>query len=154
MTNNFIADAAIRVGGAFLKDCPRVEYVSIANIVTIKSYSFNCSSIPEATMRQQNLGLKKIRIGDTLQTFGGNSLWGQQLLDEVEFVTDEEDWIAAWNNHPLMPYIFGDATPANGQATETTLTQKPASEIPTSIYVNCNRRPTPTKLKVVRRNEL
>lgn len=154
MTNNIIVDSAIYLGGAFLRDSPRVEYVSMANVQEIKSYCFNCSSTPEATMRQNNWGLKKVRIGDTLQAFGANSFWSQQMMEEVEFVTDEEDWIAAWNNHSLMPYIFGDATPANGQATETTLTQKPASEIPTSIYVNCNRRPTPTKLKVVRRNEL
>lgn len=87
-----------------------------------------------------------MRIGDTLREMGVNCFYYNPKLHTVEFVTDEEDWIGAWNNHPILPKVLGTAT-ASEMENEGNMT--PISS--TNEYILGPEWPKPSKIIRVRR---
>ena len=73
-------------------------------------------------------------------------------LKTIEFVTDEEDWIGTWNANTILKQFFGEASPIEGKSDEATLTQLPRSEVPNTVYSVTSGYPTPTTLKLIRRD--
>lgn len=140
------------------QNSPRVSYVSIPNVETIQGQAFNASRdaennpISSDMFISNNWGLKALRIGDRVRYIGANSFWRQLNLTTIEFVTDEEDWIGKWNASYYFRQFFGVASAIDGVSDTATLTQLPTSEIQNSTYSELSARPTPTTLKLVRRN--
>lgn len=134
--------------GAFNRSCLKVQYASFPNLETIGENVFNLAGFP-ATM---NGGLRKLRIGDKMKAITGkNTFYGMEHLDTIEFVTDQEDWIAAWNNNPILPLWLGTASDIEGKTDEAKLTPVTRT-IPDSLYTG-TRYPKPTKLVLIRRGE-
>lgn len=71
----------------------KVNYVSIPKVISIGTQAFNQTKKSKTDLQNNNWGIRRLRIGDKLQNWGTNSFWGQDMLDEIEFVTESEDWI-------------------------------------------------------------
>lgn len=91
-------------------------------------------------------GLHTLLVGDVLEEVGNLAFGGQNNLTTIEFATSAQDWIGAWNSHPILPNLFGTATASQveGEATLTPLAEKP------SIWASSSTYPTPTLLKLAR----
>lgn len=137
-----IFNSATNIGSSF-QNCPNIPYASFASAINISSYTLNFS-------RTQNYGdgLKTFGIGDKLESVGTNALWANTKLETIEFTTEQEDWISAWNNHSILPNWFGPATRIEGNDMEATIT--PYSIAPSIIYTVTSGHPKPTKLKLIR----
>ena len=128
----------------FTNDMVFVNVTNLGHRAFIKTYKVNYASFPKArrfgqqvfnqgiynktVLEQNNWGLKRLRLGDCLEFLGQNSFWGQDTLDVIEFVTSEENWIAAWNNHAIA---FGTATAIEGEPNQATLTPISDENYPT-----------------------
>jgi len=115
MTNDLVFVNVTNIQKQACRNNPNIHYVSIPNIQFMGEQSFNNGAIGLGTTQSNNLGLHRLRIGDKLNSMGTNCFYGHENLKTIEFVTSQEDWIAAWNNHAILPLLFGTVT-----ASETT----------------------------------
>lgn len=156
MTNSLHFANVTNIAGSAFERSHRMSGLSIPRIVDIGGMVCNIGSssldvaLPDATIINNGYGLKKLRIGDRINSIGRNSFWRQLNLTTIEFVTDEEDWIGTWNAKTFLTQFFGVASEIDGKSDEATLTRLPTSEIPNSVYSVSSGLPTPTTLKLIR----
>ena len=146
ITNDIVFPSVTNIGGNAFYSCTNVQYVAFPNAIKIKDNVFNCSRAASWS----NVKLERLQIGDCIESVGVNTFYKARGLTTIEFVTDEEDWIAAWNNHPVLPNWLGPATSTEieGEATLTPFTTRPETYYSNTDY------PKPTKLVLVRRNTI
>lgn len=149
-TNDMVFVNVTNIGNRAFVHSYKINYASFPKLVQMGVQVFNQSKKNPTELEQNNWGLRKLRIGDSLATWGQNSFWGQTMLDTIEFYTQEENWIQAWNNHSILPVAFGIATAIEGETGIATLTPQDDSDVPSAIFSEHTRRPKPTKLVLVR----
>ena len=137
LTNSFMFANVTEVGTMSFRYANNVPYMGIPRVQKIGASAFGKSTGP---------GLHTLMIGDSLTQFDDGAFHGQSNLDTIEFFTEAVDWVAAWNNHALLPNLFGTATATEveGEATLTPLETKPSTW---SAYTDY---PRPTHLKLNR----
>lgn len=106
VTNDFTFASVTNVGSWALSNSPYIQYVSFPNIRYIGAGVCNNHKFSSSL----HLGLRKLRIGDTLEYLDPtNAFYLNPELKIIEFVTDQEDFVAAWNNHAIFPNWLGTA---------------------------------------------
>ena len=129
--------------------CGEIHYASFPKIVSIGEASFWMGSFQSSEV---NRGVYTLRIGDTLQSLGIHAFYGCEKLTTIEFVTDQEDFVAAWNNHAIFPNWLGTASKQEGDGEdEATITPIPGSVAKNGPYYTNTRNPKPTRLVRIRR---
>ena len=147
LTNEFNFVNVTNIESSAFAGCVKIKHMSFPNVVNIRTSAFNILSVASAS---NGKGLHSIRLGDCLESVGMNAFYGNINLKTVEFVTDSNDWISAWNNHAIFPNLFGSAT---GESSSDVAQITPFSSYPTEYYSNA-RFCKPTVLVRVRRTEL
>ena len=155
VTNDMVfANVTNCASGAFMWS-PYIEYASFPNIRSFQGSTFNLGSdengegLSKAKIQTRNLGLKRLRVGDGLEYVGSNCFWRHTNLHTIEFVTADDNWIAAWNNHAILPRWFGTATAVEGETDKATLTPPP--QVIDDFYSVSSEHPTPTNLVWIKR---
>ena len=112
------------------------SFLRVPNIERIGLRVFNILDIPNVFQTNEekakealgDRGLKVLGIGDRLNYVGIDSFLCQHNLKTIEFTTDEEDWIGAWNNNSVLVGWLGTAVAVEGKDDEATLIW-PADEV-------------------------
>ena len=145
--------------GATFQNSPRIPELIIPRAKTLSGQTANIArdafnvALNGNTVINEGWGLKRLRIGDGLESMGQNSFWNQRNLKTIEFVTDDENWIDTWNNKVFLTQFFGVASAIEGKSDEASLTQLPRDQVPSSVYSVTGGYPTPTTLKRIRWSE-
>ena len=132
------------------KGAGEIHYASFPSVANIGEYAFNLGSYPASS--ENNKGLYSLRIGDTLQSVGINAFYANDKLTTIEFVTDRDDFVSAWNSNPVLPYWLGTAAKQEGDGEdEATITPIPGTTAKEGPYFSGVRNPKPTRLVRFRR---
>ena len=151
ITNDLVFPRVIFIDSDFLCCTPGVNYLSLPAVETIGRYVCNIYNAPnKSEMQRLGLGLRKLRIGDGITQIGVNSFWGQELLEEIEFVCDEDNWVDVWNAKTFLTQFFGVAT-ATEDPNVATMARLPNDQIPSDVYSPTGRLPAPTTLRRISR---
>ena len=82
--------------GAF-QNCIKLRYFDLSKATIIGGSVLSMSSFQQA-----GNGLRKVRLGDGITSIKTNAFYANSSLSEIEFVCDEEDWIAKWNSNQAL----------------------------------------------------
>ena len=150
VTNDMVFVNVTNISGWALSNSPNIRYASFPNIISIGDGVLNNHKYGSAAKP----GLRRLRIGDTLTTLSHtNPFYMNPELTTIEFVTDQEDFVAAWNNHAIFPNWLGQASKQDGDGeNEATLTPITGNSNP--YYTTTSNWPKPTRLVRVRRSEI
>lgn len=80
---------------------------------------------------------------------GLNSFWRNHNLHTIEFVTADDNWIDAWNNHAIYPKMFGTAAAVEGVSDRATLTSPP--DVTNEFFSVATEHPKPENLVWIKR---
>ena len=126
------------------RNCKKINYVALPRAEAIYGYAFSLS-----TAYPEPYGIHTLRIGDRLSRASLDLFARQNHVTTIEFVTDDPNWMDAWNNHPILPNWLGTAS--NQVGNEATLTPS-ANDVVYNVYYSgsfTGYRPKPTKLVYV-----
>lgn len=147
LTNDMVFVSMTNMAINSFKFLNNVQYAAFPNIEIIGQQAFNDSLA--AGERHVGPCLSRFGIGEKLRVLGVNALYNHPRLTTIEFTPNDPngDWVAAWNNHPILPVWLGPAhkepTDGENEATLTPNTEK-------TQYYTGSLFPKPTRLvKVV-----
>ena len=147
LTNDMVFVSMTNMAVNSFKFLNNVQYAAFPNIEIIGQQALNDS----LTAGERHVGpcLSRFGVGEKLRVLGVNALYNHPHLTTIEFTPNDPngDWVAAWNNHPILPVWLGPAhkepTDGENEATLTPNTEK-------TQYYTGSLFPKPTRLvKVV-----
>lgn len=173
MTNDALFASVTNIGNSCFDGALGIKKASFPNVQSIGSRFFNLSSHWSSTLQNwininpitgkkylvsyPDYGLTELTICDKITFIGQNAFYKQDKLKVINFVCDDEDWVATWNANKYFRIFFGKAAPVEGDATTTTLSYDADVEVTTEEVKPLDARsglPRPTTLNVIRRNQL